>query len=208
VVDHRPSPLQVDAEKPAFRRARASRRCQRRPYLARDPRLREPASGRGVRPRSERSGVKSSRCVESVVARSRRPPRPYALVLGARPALRRSQAQHDPDASPLLNTPSTPPRPSRPTLSRAEWPAGQDGDRRISAYLSLGAAFLNGTPRGSQGQHPQHCDEAGNDPVRKPLQQFRAQLGEQQRGPLVLHRPLDQPRAYPGRDINRAKSNA
>ena len=30
--------------------------------------------------------------------------------------------------------------------SRAERPAGHDGDRRISAYLSLGAAFLNGTP--------------------------------------------------------------
>jgi len=26
--------------------------------------------------------------------------------------------------------------------------------------------------------------------------QFPAQLGEQRRGPLVLHRPLDQPRAY------------
>jgi hypothetical protein len=53
------------------------------PPFARNPRLREPASGRGVRPRSGRSGVDLSRCVESVVARSRRPPRPYAPVLGA-----------------------------------------------------------------------------------------------------------------------------
>jgi len=40
--------------------------------------------------------VQVSRCVESVVTRSRPPPRPYAPVLCARPALRRSQAQHDP----------------------------------------------------------------------------------------------------------------
>ena len=32
------------------------------------------------------------------------------------------------------------------TPSRIERPAGRDGDRRISAYLSLGASFLNGTP--------------------------------------------------------------
>jgi hypothetical protein len=37
-------------------------------------------------------------------------------------------------------------RRATPTPSRAEWPAGQAGDRRISAYLSLGAAFLNGNP--------------------------------------------------------------
>jgi len=37
-------------------------------------------------------------------------------------------------------------RRATPTPSRAEWPAGQAGDRRISAYLSLGAAFLTATP--------------------------------------------------------------
>jgi hypothetical protein len=41
-----------------------------------------------------------SRCVESVVARSRRPRGLTPLVPGARPALRRSQAQHDPTHHP------------------------------------------------------------------------------------------------------------
>ena len=56
-------------------------------------------------------------------------------------------------------------RRATPTPSRADWPAGQDGDRRISAYLSFGAAFLNGTPSraaiGGPASEPPPADAQG-----------------------------------------------
>jgi hypothetical protein len=36
-------------------------------------------------------------------------------------------------------------------------PTGRDGDRRISAYLSLGASFLNGTPMGRKRRGRRLC---------------------------------------------------